>query len=220
MVIVILGVATETGYISCDRSRVSFKLSDVRSQCKLSKKRDDSYFAADRRRKKKYMMIVIPVIIAVGAASAAGAILYQPEQVLAISGVECHRNEQFNYHVHSHIDVFVDGQKQQVPASIGISSSPKCFFWLHTHDNDGIIHVEAPQTRTFNLGQFLDIWRQNHDPNRFFDSVSGKSVSVFVNGTQAEGDYRDIQLESQKQVVLAYGEPPAEIPEYDFGSLR
>lgn len=167
------------------------------------------------------MMIVIPVIIAVAAAGAAGAILYQPEQVMAISGVECHRNEQFAYHVHSHIDLFVDGEKQQVPANIGISASPRCFFWLHTHDNDGVIHVEAPQTtQTFNLGQFLDIWEQNHDSSGLFSSVSGKNVSAFVNGTQVEGNYRDTQLESRKQIVLAYGEPPAEIPEYDFGSLR
>jgi hypothetical protein len=184
----------------------------------LSKKRDDSYFAAGRRRRKKYMMIIVPIVIAVAAAGAAGAVLYQPEQVMAISGVECHRTEQTNYHVHSHLDVFADGEKQQVPANIGILSS--CLFWLHTHDSDGVIHVEAPQTRAFTLGQFLNIWNQTKDSNGLFDSVSGKSVTAYVNGTQFEGDYKDIQLNSREQIVLAYGEPPAEIPKYDFGSLR
>jgi hypothetical protein len=187
---------------------------------KLSKKRDDSYFAADRRRKKKSMMIIIPVIVAMAAIGATGAVLYQPPQAAAISGVECHRNEFNNYHVHSHLDVFVDGQKKQVPDNVGILTSPTCLYWLHTHDDDGIIHVEAPETREFTLGQFLDIWEQTRDSAGLFDSVSGKNVTAYANGEQFEGNYRDIQLESQKQIVLAYGEPPAEIPEYDFGDLR
>jgi hypothetical protein len=186
----------------------------------LSKKRDDSYFAAGRRRRKKYIMIIVPIVLAVAAAGAAGAVLYKPQQAAAISGVECNRGEFDNYHVHSHIDVFIDSQKQQVPASIGILSSPSCFYWLHTHDSDGVIHVEAPQTKTFTLGQFLDIWKQTKDTNGMFDSVSSKSVIAYVNGTQFQGNYRDIQLESRKQIVLAYGEPPTEIPEYNFGSLR
>jgi hypothetical protein len=50
--------------------------------------------------------------------------------------------------------------------------------------------------------------------------VSGKNVTAYVNGDPFHGNYRDIQLESRKQIVLAYGQPPAKIPEYDFGNLR
>lgn len=182
-------------------------------------KRDDSYFAADRRRKKKYMMIVIPAVVAVAAIGIVAALLYQPPEVLAISGVECHSREVTTYHVHSHIDVFVDGQKQNVPASIGILSS--CLFWLHTHSSDGVIHVEAPSQRNYSLGQFLDIWSQTHsDSEDFFTSVSAKPVTAYLNGTEFDGNYRDIPLESRTQIVLAYGSPPAEIPTYDFGGLR
>lgn len=187
----------------------------------MAKRRDDSYFAADRRRNKKYMMIIIPIIVAVAAVGTAGALLYQPPQAMAISGVECHRNEQFNYHVHAHLDVFVDGQQQQIPANVGILSSPTCFFWLHTHSNDGVIHIEAPQTRTFTLGQFLDVWEQTQSGSQaFFDTVSDMAVTVYVNGEEFEGDYRDIQLGSRTQVVLAHGEPPEGIPDYNFGDLR
>lgn len=166
------------------------------------------------------MMIIIPIIVAVVAAGAAGAFLYQPSQAAAISGVECNRNEFFNYHVHSHLDVFVDGQKEQVPSNIGILTSPSCLYWLHTHDNDGVIHVESPQTREFTLGQFLNIWEQTRDSQGLFDSVSGMNATAYVDGDRFEGNYRDIELESQKQIVLAYGEPLADIPEYDFGNLR
>ena len=34
-----------------------------------------------------------------------------------------------------------------------------CFYWLHTHAEDGIIHVESPSTtETFTLGQFFAEW--------------------------------------------------------------
>lgn len=184
-------------------------------------KRDESYFAAGRRRKKKYMMIIIPIIAAVIAIGAVSALLYKPPEVQAISGVECHGAEVTNYHVHSHLDVFVDGQQQDVPSQIGIMSSPHCLFWLHTHDASGTIHVEAPEQRVFTLGQFMDIWSQTHkDSKSFFDSVAGKPIKAYANGTEVQGDYRNIELKSRQQIVLAYGKPPPEIPTHDFGKLQ
>ncbi|HET6780131.1 MAG TPA: hypothetical protein VFH09_03080 [Nitrososphaera sp.] len=185
------------------------------------KKRDDSYFAVDRRRKRKYMMIIIPLIIAVAIAGVAGAILYQPPTAMAISGIECNREEQLNYHIHSHLDVFVDGVPQQIPSNIGILSSPACLYWLHTHSQNGIIHAEAPETREFMLGQFLDIWQQTlANSTALFDSISDMPVTAYVDGERFEGDLRTIQLESLKEIVLAYGTPPENIPAaYDFGSI-
>ena len=183
------------------------------------KRRDDSYFAVDRRRKRKYMMIIIPVIIAVAAACIAVSILYQPPTGMAIGGIECNRSEQLNYHIHSGLDVFVNGVQQQVPSNIGILSSPSCLYWLHTHSEDGIIHVEAPGTREFTLGQFLDIWQQTNSTG-FFDSVTDMPVTAYVDGQRFEGDYRTIPLESLRSVVLAYGTPPEDIPaEHDFGEI-
>ena len=185
------------------------------------KRRDDSYFAVDRRRKRKYMMIIIPIIIAVAAASIAGAILYQPPTMaMAISGIECNRSEQLNFHIHSGLDIFIDGVQQQVPSNIVILSSPSCLYWLHTHSENGIIHIEGPEAREFTLGQFLDIWQQTGNSTAFFDSVSGMPVTAYVDGQRFEGDYRTIPLESLRSVVLAYGTPPEDIPaEHDFGSI-
>jgi hypothetical protein len=187
----------------------------------LAKKRDDSYFAVDRRRKRKYMMIIVPVIIAVAVAGAVGAIFNQPPAAaMPISGIECEGTERHEYHVHSHLDVFVDGTQREVPSNVGILSSPPCLYWLHTHSNDGLIHVEAPAPQEFMLGQFLDIWEQTHDDSaEFFDSISDKQVTAYVNGTAFEGDYRAIPLEDLKHIVLAYGTPLENIPEYSFGSM-
>ena len=185
------------------------------------KRRDDSYFAVDRRRKRKYMKIIIPVIVAVVAAGIAGAILYQSPTAMAISGIECDRTEQLNYHIHSGLDVFVNGVQQQVPSNIGILSSPSCLYWVHTHGEDGIIHVEAPATREFMLGQFIDVWEQTlTNSTGFFDSVSNMPVTAYVDGQRFEGDYRTIPLESLREIVLAYGTPPEDIPaDHDFGGI-
>ena len=185
------------------------------------KRRDDSYFAVDRRRKRKYMVIIIPVIIAVAAASVAGAILYQPPTAMAISGIECNRSEQLSYHIHSHLDVFVNGVQQQIPSNIGILSSPSCLYWLHTHSVDGTVHIEAPGARQFTVGQFLNIWQQTlSNSTAFFNSVSDLPVTAYVDGQRFEGDYRTIPLESLREIVLAYGTPPEDIPaEHDFGSI-
>lgn len=184
-------------------------------------KRDDSYFAADRRKRKKYTMIIIPIIAAVVAIGAVSALLYKPPEAQAIGGIECHSMEVTNYHVHAHLDVFVDGKAQEVPSQIGILQSPHCFYWLHTHDTTGTIHVEAPQQKNFTLGQFMDIWSKTHaGAKTFFDSVAGKPLKAYDNGTAFQGDYKNIQLESRKQIVLAYGTPPPVIPTHDFGSLH
>ena len=109
---------------------------------------------------------------------------------------------------------------RQVPSKIGIISSPSCLYWLHTHSEDGTIHVEAPGAREFALGQFIDIWGQTYNSTAFFDSVSGMPVTAYVDGERFEGDYRTIPIESLKEIVLAYRYPPKDIPsDHDFGSI-
>src|SRR5439155_474484 len=74
-------------------------------------------------------------------------------------------------HIHSHLDIYVNGSPVTVPAAIGIvdpvpdpdegiASATFIYSPLHTHDASGIIHVEAsapPLTMT--LGQFFDVWQ-------------------------------------------------------------
>src|SRR5947207_13516767 len=75
----------------------------------------------------------------------------------AISGISCDTSEQTLFHVHTHLTIFVNGQQRQVPAAIGIpnpvatqastgtfAGSGSCFYWLHTHAADGIVHIESP----------------------------------------------------------------------------
>ncbi len=44
-------------------------------------------------------------------------------------------------HIHQHLDLYVDGDKVTVPASIGIGPQDAFISDLHTHDDSGIMHV-------------------------------------------------------------------------------
>src|SRR5256885_15191939 len=76
-----------------------------------------------------------------------------------IAGIQCERQEYGDFHIHAHVDVFVDGKANTVPAMIGILPAQKCLYWMHKHDNSGIVHIEGPKKRAFTLGQFFDLWK-------------------------------------------------------------
>jgi hypothetical protein len=64
--------------------------------------------------------------------------------------------EQAAFHIHTHLDILINGKSYTIPPQIGIIPG-KCFYWLHTHDESGVVHIESPVTRNFTLGQFFDI---------------------------------------------------------------
>lgn len=74
-----------------------------------------------------------------------------------ISGITCDQTEHLVYHNHTKLVVNNQNQSLTIPAGIGIVPN-ECIFWLHTHDDSGIIHVESPTKVSFSLGQFLRVW--------------------------------------------------------------
>jgi hypothetical protein len=175
-------------------------------------RREGTYFAPGRRRQRKVLMIIIPAVVAVIALAVVGSMLYTPAPVEAVDGIQCNSVEVFNYHVHSHLDVFVGGQSYAVPASIGIPNN-KCFYWLHTHSTDGVIHIEAPRQMNFTLGQFLDVWEKTHPDQQLSTAISSGPVTAYVNGVKYSGDYKGIELQSRSEIALVIGKSPdAAIP--------
>jgi hypothetical protein len=80
-----------------------------------------------------------------------------------------------------------------------------CFYWLHTHVADGIIHVESPVQRTYNLGDFFDEWGQPLGPGHA-GPATGRVVALY-NGKVYLGNPRDIPLTSHAQIQLDVGTP-------------
>lgn len=132
-----------------------------------------------------------------------------------VDGVQCQTQEQLVYHIHAHVAIFDNGQPAAVPANIGIPDSGTCIYWLHTHDDTGIIHVESPTQRTYTLGNLFDIWGQPLTASK----VAGSSGTViaYVNGQRYDGDPRQIPLQAHAVIQLNVGTDVAPRP-YTFAS--
>jgi hypothetical protein len=143
-----------------------------------------------------------------------------------VDGISCQAGEQTLFHIHAHLTVFVNGSARQVPAAIGIPgaqaqstaqgpfiASGTCFYWLHTHAADGIIHIESPVQRTYTLGNFFDVWGQPLGTDRV-GPATGHVVAIY-NGQVYQGNPRDIPLTAHAQIQLQVGTPlvaPEQIP--------
>jgi hypothetical protein len=67
------------------------------------------------------------------------------------------------YHIHSQLTIKLpDGSTAEVPPNIGVNED--CMYWLHTHETDGLLHVEAPDETLATLADFLEIWRRSGNP--------------------------------------------------------
>jgi hypothetical protein len=134
--------------------------------------------------------------------------------VSTIDGIECNPMEQAVFHIHAHLDIIINGVYFLVPSQIGIPSN--CFYWLHTHDESGIIHIEAPMHRDFTLGQFFDIWGKKLSNDQIFNYVANANnpLNVYINGTKVSDgtNYRDIKLHAHDEIAIVYGTPPSTIP--------
>ncbi len=118
--------------------------------------------------------------------------------------------EQLTYHVHQHLDLYVNGKKMPVPAGIGINEGAGYLTQIHTHDASGVIHVEADKNRGFTLGQVFDVWGV-----RFTSTCLGSycnDIKVYVDGKKFAGNPRTIPLKDEEELAIVIGKPPKKIP--------
>ena len=85
------------------------------------------------------------------------------------------------------------------------SGATQCYYWLHVHAQDGVIHIESPTTRTYTLGQFFAEWGQPLSASRL-GPVKG-AVTAYVNGKPYSGNPANIRLGSREDVQLEVGSP-------------
>jgi hypothetical protein len=115
-------------------------------------------------------------------------------------------------HIHQHLDIFVNGKHEPVPQGIGIYDG-QFLTELHTHDALGIMHVESPTARHFDLGQFFGVWGVRLTA----DCVGGycRQVTpwkVYVNGQPYSGHPAALVLRKHQEIAFVIGTPPKKIP--------
>jgi hypothetical protein len=129
-----------------------------------------------------------------------------------VHGIRCDAMEATTFHIHQHLAVFNHGKPVPVPEDVGRPLAG-CFYWLHTHTPDGIIHVEAPAAKSYTLGDFFAIWGQPLTATNVAGATlkKGEKLTVWVNGSRVTTDPAKIELANHTDITIDVG-PPAPKP--------
>ena len=130
-----------------------------------------------------------------------------------VDNIYCDQLEQSAFHVHAHLTIYIDGK--QVPVAQGVGIAPdqqgqniSCYYWLHTHDSTGVVHIEAPAGDSFTLGNFFDIWGDEFQQLNYPSQLDLNSGwHAYVDGKPYNGDFHKIPLKAHTLITLAYNSP-------------
>jgi hypothetical protein len=114
-------------------------------------------------------------------------------------------------HIHQHHTILDHGKPVGVPDDIGRPLVAQCFYWIHTHTPDGIIHIESPNFHTFTLGNLFDVWGQPLSKTDVAGAKPKKNerVVTWVDGRRSDADPRKIELTQHLDVTIEVGPPYA-----------
>jgi hypothetical protein len=139
-----------------------------------------------------------------------------------VNGIHCAKSLKATFHHHVHLSLFVNGTQIAIPRGTGMKNPAKsnfiyhadCFYWLHTHDETGIIHMEAPTSRFYDLHDYFYEWGESLSAT----NVAGYTgtVTVFINGVQQSIDPRQIRFSPYEEITLELGSPIVPPPVYIF----
>jgi hypothetical protein len=142
-----------------------------------------------------------------------------------VNGISCDALESTIFHIHVHLAIFFDGVEQSIPFGVGIGQpwqvsdsdqgpfvdDGSCFYWIHTHTEDGVIHIESPTRRSFTLGDFFAVWQEPLSASQV-GSQQGQ-VITYVNGVRDPTNPSEIRLTSHQRIQLDVG---IDVPPYSF----
>jgi hypothetical protein len=127
-----------------------------------------------------------------------------------VHGIRCDPAEGTAFHIHQHLAIYDRGKPVGIPSDVGRPLLTPCFYWLHTHTPDGIIHVESPTFRSFTLGDFFDVWGEPLSKTRVSSAsvVPGKSsMRIWVDGMPWHDSPRTIPLVQHADITIEVGPP-------------
>jgi hypothetical protein len=135
----------------------------------------------------------------------------------AIQGIACAPSLSGQFHIHSHLSIFVDGEQRAIPGNVGIieDATTDCHYYIHTHDHSGKIHIEPPTAMTNTLGQLFAIWGQPLTATNVA-GIDDQPIYFYITEndtvTQFTGDPATIELLSHRHIAIVIGTPIDEVP--------
>jgi hypothetical protein len=141
----------------------------------------------------------------------------------AVQGILCVPSLSNQFHIHSHLSIFVNGQQRAIPGNVGIieNATTDCHYYVHTHDRSGKLHIEPPVAATYTLGQFFALWGQPLTATNVA-GIDNLPVYFYVteNGavTQFTGDPATIELRSHRHIAIVIGTPITQVPFFTWSA--
>lgn len=111
-------------------------------------------------------------------------------------------------HWHPRVTVSIKGEKQEIPANLGLGA---VHGKIHTHDTDnkeGVIHMEMKglvvkeDTR---LAHFFQTWGRDFNSSKLFDKTNGPegTVKMMVNG-QENREFENYLMKDGDKIEVKY----------------
>ena len=108
-------------------------------------------------------------------------------------------------HYHPNLRILIGDTDVQVPANIGVDPTTGAMSALHTHEDDGTLHIEADIVgEVFTLGQLFTEWGVKLTPTQIggVHAKPGATVYVTSNGSPVSGDPNALRLEPDQRIVM------------------
>ncbi len=120
------------------------------------------------------------------------------DQILARNGL----------HWHPKVTVTIKGEKQEIPANIGLGA---VHGKIHTHDQDnkeGVVHMEMQGVVTKDdtkLGKFFQVWGKDFNSTKLFDKTNGSdgTIKMLVNGRENK-EFENYLMKDRDDVEIKY----------------
>jgi hypothetical protein len=152
--------------------------------------------------------VVATAVLVVGVAawafvrSGPGTAPAGPTEVISQTGI----------HWHPELAIYLDGVKQPIPKDIGIS--PLAHQPVHTHDADGVVHLEFRGLVTVDdirLGVFFANWGKAFNRQCVLDrclTAAGERLTMTVNG-QPSDQYERYVMRDGDRIEIRFDSQPA-----------
>jgi hypothetical protein len=153
-----------------------------------------------------------------------------------VASIPCDQGEHSQVHYHAAVQIVDQGNVHPIPDNVGIITDPTsgavtCYYWLHVHTGEAnVVHIEAPASQTFTLGQFFAVWSNwstlNSGPSQALDAThvstltltAGQKLVVYIDlqdGKGAQpytGDPKAIPLRAHEVITLEITPPEVTPP--------
>ena len=188
---------------TCDRT---FKDAEGLSQHNAAKHSSNvTHHKVDKSKVKNrivYVVVIGAIFVfilwaVIGAISESRACKTAPAAEMNIGG---HTN--LKLHIHANLRILINGQLELIPPNIGISAG--IMRPVHTHEPDGVVHMEGACVRDFKLDDFFEVWGKEFNSQCIFENCANSGVlRMSVNGKE-NNEFGDYIMRDEDSILIEY----------------